>query len=51
MFMFYVVVKYIHLTSEFRDVEKLEKMNSRDLKKQINKLLDQKMYSVIAFNV
>jgi hypothetical protein len=50
MFVFDVVVKYIRLISEFRDVERLEKMNFRDLKEQINRLLDQEMNSVIAFN-
>jgi hypothetical protein len=48
--MFDVVIKYIRLTSEFRDVERLERMNSRDLKEQINKFLNQEMNSVIAFN-
>ncbi len=50
MFVIDVIVKYIRLISEFRDVERLEKMNSRDLKEQINRFLNQKMNSVIAFN-
>jgi hypothetical protein len=50
MFVFDVVVKYIRLISEFRDVEKLERMNSRDLREQINRLLDQEMNLIIAFN-
>jgi hypothetical protein len=50
MFVFDVVVKYIRLISEFRDVEELERMNSRDLREQIDKLLDQEMNLVITFN-
>jgi hypothetical protein len=50
MFVFDVVVKYIRLTSEFRDVERLERMNPRDLREQIDKLLDQEMNLIIAFN-
>jgi hypothetical protein len=51
MFVFDVVIKYIRSTSEFRDVEKLEKrIDSRNLKEQIDMLLDQKMNSIIAFN-
>jgi hypothetical protein len=50
MFMFDVIIKYIRSTSEFRDVEIEERIDSRNLKKQINKLLDQEMNSIIAFN-
>jgi hypothetical protein len=51
MFVFEIIVKYIRSISQFRDVEKLERrIDSRNLREQINKLLDQKMNSVIAFN-
>ncbi len=51
MFVFEIIIKYIRSISEFRDVEKLERrIDSRDLKEQINRLLDQEMNSVIAFN-
>ncbi len=50
IFVFDVVIKY-RSTSEFRDVETLERrIDSRDLREQVDKLLDQKMNSVIAFN-
>jgi hypothetical protein len=51
MFVFEIIVKYIRSISEFRDVETLdERIDSRDLRKQIDRLLDQKMNSVIEFN-
>jgi hypothetical protein len=50
MFVFEIIVKYIRSTFEFRDVERLEKIDSRDLKKQINKFLNQKMNLIIAFD-
>ncbi len=51
MFVFEIIIKYIRLTFEFRDVQKLERrIDSRDLKEQIDRFLDQKMNSVIAFN-
>ncbi len=51
MFVFEIIIKYIRSISEFRDVEKLEKrIDSRDLREQIDRFLDQKMNSVIAFN-
>jgi hypothetical protein len=51
MFVFQIVIKYICSISEFRDVETLERrIDSRDLRKQIDRLLNQKMNSVIAFN-
>jgi hypothetical protein len=51
MFVFEMIIKYIRSIFEFRDVETLERrIDSRDLKKQIYRLLDQKMNSVIAFN-
>ncbi len=49
--MFEIIIKYIRSISEFRDVEKLERrIDSRDLKEQINRFLDQEMNSIIAFN-
>jgi hypothetical protein len=51
MFVFEIIIKYIRSTFEFRDVERLERrIDSRDLKKQINRFLNQKMNSIIAFN-
>jgi hypothetical protein len=51
MFVSQIIIKYIRSTFEFRDVETLEKrIDSRDLKEQINRLLNQKMNSIIAFN-
>jgi hypothetical protein len=51
MFVFEIIVKYIRSISEFRDVERLERrIDSQDLKEQIDRLLNQKMNSVIAFN-
>jgi hypothetical protein len=51
MFVFEIIIKYIRSISEFRDVETFdERIDLRDLKKQINKLLDQKMNSIIEFN-
>jgi hypothetical protein len=51
MFVFEIIIKYIRSIFEFRDVEKLERrIDSRDLRKQINRLLNQKMNSIIAFN-
>jgi hypothetical protein len=48
---FEIIIKYIRSISEFRDVEKLERrIDSRDLKEQINRFLDQEMNSIIAFN-
>jgi hypothetical protein len=49
MFVFDVIVKYIRFTFEFRDVER-SIIDSRDLRKQINRFLDQEMNSIIAFN-
>jgi molybdopterin/thiamine biosynthesis adenylyltransferase len=41
MFVFQIIIKYIRSISEFRDVETFEKrIDSRDLKKQINKFLN-----------
>ncbi len=45
-----IVAKYIRPTPEFRDVEKPERIDPRDLREQIDKLLDQEMNSVIAFD-
>jgi hypothetical protein len=51
MFVFEIIIKYIRSISEFRDVERLEKrIDLRDLREQIDRLLDQEMNSVIAFN-
>jgi hypothetical protein len=51
MLVFEMIIKYIRSIFQFCDVETLEKrIDSRDLKEQINKLLDQKMNSIIAFN-
>jgi hypothetical protein len=51
MFVFEIIIKYIRSISEFRDVERLERrIDSRDLREQINRLLDQEMNSIIAFN-
>jgi hypothetical protein len=49
MFVFDVIIKYIRSISEFRDVEK-SRIDSRDLRKQINRFLNQEMNSVITFN-
>jgi hypothetical protein len=51
MFVFEMIVKYIRSIFEFRDVETLERcIDSRDLREQIDRFLNQKMNSVIAFN-
>ncbi len=47
MFVFDIVVKYIRSILEF---SKNEDINSRELREQINKLLNQKMNSIIAFS-
>ncbi len=48
--MFDVIIKYIRSTFEFRDLEIEERIDSRDLKEQIDRLLYQEMNAVIAFN-
>jgi cell division protein ZapA (FtsZ GTPase activity inhibitor) len=50
MFVFDVIIEYIRSIFEFRDVEIEERIDSRDLKKQVDRLLNQEMNSVIAFN-
>jgi hypothetical protein len=47
---FDVIIKYIRSTFEFRDLEIEERIDSRDLKEQIDRLLYQEMNAVIAFN-
>ncbi len=51
MFVFDVIIKYIRSISEFRDVERLERrIDSRVLREQIDRLLNQKLNSIIAFS-